>query len=369
MPYQAVRSDHLDIERVTTARIAIAPQAAAGIALVAVGFGVGLLVAWEPEPPQPDAASFESEAVAIGAGSYDASFTAPVSIRWSEPVGITAHPSVTGMVTASNCGDGGVVRSGDRLLDVDGIGRIAFHSSPPMYRTLQEGDGGPDVVELRRLVGAQGTSGTFDPALGVAVGRYNRSLGAGDGEIFDPTTVFYLPTNEILVGQCLAPVGSVLSGAPILVSAVAPQALSVAAPDGLPDLPGPWVADVDGRPVPLHRIGDSDFVSPDGADLAALQLRPPSEDTDGIPSDLQTVVRLATPMPSATVPASALYTQGRSTCMVVGHPDDFEVREVVVLDARLGVVQIGPAPGEDPLAGTVVTNASLIAADRPCPDR
>src|SRR5690606_2969573 len=99
--------------------------------------------------------------------------------------------------------------------------------------------------------------------------------------------------------------------------------------------------------------------------LEQLSLDPIVEEAQGAPAS-QATVALQSPVPVAIIPASSLFTSGPGTCAVIGTVDQHEAREVDVLRARLGTVEVS-ADDSEPISGTAVTNAPLLAAELDCP--
>jgi hypothetical protein len=346
-------------------------RSVAGAVLLSMGVALGALLAWEPAPPVPGADAFRSEAVAIGASTYTGEFSAPFEVEWSTPATVLAPVGSAGVVTRSACVAGGVVRNGDAVIQIDGIDRLAFASTIPFFRALAEGDQGEDVDELRRVLAVAGDPGTpFDARLADAVATLNVTTGRpGAGPAFDPSAIVFLPSDPLPVGSCDAAVGTaVAAGEPILTAASTPVALRITV-DPADVAVGPMVGTLNGTTFELAAAGDDrTLVATDPSVVAGLGLTPPLEGTAAPPAEI--AVALATPVDAAIVPASALLATGDRTCLLTGTPDDFELRPVVVLDARLGRVEVAPAAGADdePLAGTVVTGAAEAAGDRSCPE-
>ena len=154
-----------------------------------------------------------------------------VGITWSDPVPVLA-PSWSGTVRDVMVAPGSIVKSGDPIVRVDAVTRIAWHSAEPFYRDLALGDTGDDVAALNLLLAELGFSGgngdRFTTATSGGVAQLAVKLGAGRNQVvFSASWIVYIPEHEMEVGSVsvaksgLAPsVGSlVFTGLPIAVRA------------------------------------------------------------------------------------------------------------------------------------------------------
>gem|GEM_PF-3077132 len=147
---------------------------------------------------------------------------------------ISANVSV-GLVTAVWVAAGDEITTGERLFDVDGVGRYGAHSPEPFYRNLEAGAVGADVVMLKNLLIGFGLlaedanqSARFDNSTARAVGELNRIWSVPNTSMsFDPDLVVWLPTPQVAVaemalvqGKPVPPAGEAIfkGGAQVLLS-------------------------------------------------------------------------------------------------------------------------------------------------------
>lgn len=147
-----------------------------------------------------------------GAGDIDR----PVGIQlhWSEPAEVFA-PSWLGLVQKVHTQAGATIESGQVVVKVDGIDRIAFASTLPFARSLSLGNEGTDVrslnslLQLRGLPFSDSDRFTWDTRLGVrALAEELGVPSTVDRNQFDPAWVVYLPSPEFVVSTVTLQVGT-----------------------------------------------------------------------------------------------------------------------------------------------------------------
>ncbi|MGE3620317.1 MAG: hypothetical protein AB7L84_07640 [Acidimicrobiia bacterium] len=209
-----------------------------------------------------------------------------LSLVWQAEQRIYAPPW-QGVVDRVDLNPGGVVRTLDRAISVDGVSRIAFRSDRPFARSLQAGDVGLDVVALHELLDAlvmdhgRGEAFTAGTARGVA--QLSQSLGLPPQQVFDPAWIVFLPSEELVltsvdlyVGQPAPSVGvSFATAKGRLVAAQVVPRTDVSSGGGAGPVAGPpsvlpetAILEVAGKPISV--AADRSTVSAEGLE----QLRP-----------------------------------------------------------------------------------------------
>lgn len=167
------------------------------------------------------------ETVPVRAVSSDSSDPVDVALTWDAIPPVFAPPW-SGTVTAINGQT--AWKSGELVVQVDRVWRIAFASNAPFTRPLSVGDTGPDVASLQALLTSlklpSGTAG----ALGQATLRGVQALAArlgvpGTVTSFDPSWVIFLPRPTIDARQSVLQLGGL---APSQGSAIVPTGQELA---------------------------------------------------------------------------------------------------------------------------------------------
>ena len=208
-------------------------------------------------PPQVSSEERPPATYVVTEASIGASLPVTVSVSWqTQPL---AAGSLSGMVTAINLPDSGVIEAGDVLLSIDLAPVVVAQGSIPAFRDLGTGASGDDVRQLEEFLNAEGylkaePDGKFQAATAAAVREWQGALGverSGVVRAGDILFVASLPAHVVLgeavvVGAVISPgqpVLSVVDDAPVfqalvggnLSSGVTPkagQAVSVSSPDG-----------------------------------------------------------------------------------------------------------------------------------------
>lgn len=170
------------------------------------------------------------------------------SLEWGRPLEVFA-PNWSGVVTDIYRAAGETVTSGESVLSINGVDRLAFASNQPLWRPLRRGDTGADVDELQRLLVAKGydvqPDGEFGATTQEAVKLLEASLGISKPSgVFDPGWVLWLPSETFQISSIAISVGSPAPSAGSVVLAGPPPLLHVEFQDDqdVPlDLSGPWV--------------------------------------------------------------------------------------------------------------------------------
>lgn len=141
-------------------------------------------------------------------------------------------PDWRGTVTSVDLAPGGTLTSGQRVLSIDGVARLAIASPSPFFRKLKAGDSGTDVAELNAVLVALGhlTSITGNPALFsfdtyLAVQALEGALGVPGQPtgVFDPAWFIWLPVEPFGVGKIEVEPGEAAPPRGVAVAAESPR--------------------------------------------------------------------------------------------------------------------------------------------------
>lgn len=278
---------------------------------------------------------------------------------------VAFSPSWSGTVTSVAVQPSGIpVRSGDNLVQVDGVWRVAALTLTPFYRPLEPGSRGSDVAALnaflRDLGFKAGDGETWSRSTTQGVAQLAERVGAGRASGFDPGWVVWIPSQEFIVASVEAETGAPApsNGEPILLSA--PVASNASIRDdggGLESITGDdWIIEVGDVSVPYsgdpsHAVGD-----PSSTLLGMTRSDEPVDAT----------LRRSTALPVVQVPPSALVSAGGGRYCVwsVEEADsprtEWKVSSVEIVGGELGVTLVS----DEGIAGKfVVGNPNELGLD------
>src|SRR5690554_205914 len=310
----------------------------------------------ELEPPPQPVVAAASEVV------VDDQQAANLSVIWGESAEALA-PAWSGTVTAQHATPRSTVESGDILLTIDVIDRIAAATPTPFFRSLGRNAVGDDVAQLQELLADLGhyegtPSGTFDAATVAAVNGFAIDLGVvRPSGVFDPAWVVWLPEAPFEVARVETAVGSPAPapGAPLLVGpSVIVSATATTSEGRAMVLEGEWLLEVEGETL---EITDGVF---DEEILAGL-----TEIADPGATDLFGRVRRAGVAPVVEVPAAAVTTNtAGDLCIWIPEGDGYAARAIVVDGGRIARVHItsGLEAGEQ-----LLLNPNEVLSSPSCP--
>lgn len=249
-----------------------------------------------------------------------------------------------GRVTRLSCRPGVAWKSGGTPLSVDGRAVYAIATATPLWRSLTEGDRGPDVVaiqrELRHFDLGLAVTGVIDtPTLEAwsAVLRLSDRTRA-----IDPTTVIWLPQRSTSVSQCNVGLGTVVSSNESVATSNAQVESVQVSSTPTQHLPGDRLLLVGGVEIAVGRDG----VSSDESKFEALAQDPAvraADDGSGTIS-VGATWQLAQSVPVAAVPPTSLIDPATaSPCVEDGSGAAIPVD---ILSSRAGraIVQIRMQP-------------------------
>lgn len=282
------------------------------------------------------------------------------SLEWGPALEVFA-PDWSGVVTDIYRSEGETVTSGEAVLSINGVDRLAFASGQPFWRPLRRGDIGADVNELQQLLVGRGydvqPDGEFGATTQEAVKLLEASLGIlKPGGVFDPGWVLWLPSEAFEISSIETSVGSPAPSAGSAVLAGPQPLLDVEFQDDqdVPlDLSGTWTL----------ASGGLEYSIVDGS-LDADSLTRLRRATGSEVLSISGRVTSQNPVEVIEVPASAVMSSADGElCVWVPGPDGYMARAVELEGG--GVAQVfvvsGLSAGDEVLA-----NPAEILNDRTC---
>jgi len=283
-------------------------------------------------------------------------------------------PDWRGVVTALALSSGRPIKSGEVVVAINGVDRIAVHSSEPFYRSLQLRDRGPDVERLQTILRGLfgdaecGIDGVYGRSTAQAVRRLSQRLGAEAADRFDPTWFVWLSTAEFTS-----------ESSELAVGAPAPSAGTVIATSGS-DAARLELSAGDGSPLTLdpHRRWQFVAFTGDVFEIDSAGVSSADESTafsatqglaavKGLPAQILGHIELVEPMEALAVGSSAVTVDDSGTACVWVGPESFprlSARVVTILRSAFGTTWIDSpsvAAGDHILA-----NPASFIGDRAC---
>ena len=266
-------------------------------------------------------------------------------------------------VTSVAVKPGVAVSSGDVVVSVDGVDRVAVATAEPFWRRLQRRDAGPDVAMLEAWLAEAGfyegpLDGVFGRGLTAAVKAWAESLGVvkPDG-VFDPGWVLWLPEDGFVVGEVTLRAGAPVpgAGAPVLVGATPLVEVSLRDQNDRRFVEtGEWILEVGEVEVPVV----DGAVTGEGLGVLESVLDPEEAFASGR-------IRRAEPLAVVEVPATAVVADAEgATCVFVPDGDGFVARGVVLAGGRVSRVDV--AEGLE-AGGEVLVNPQDVFDAPSCP--
>ncbi|MFZ3493793.1 peptidoglycan-binding protein [Streptomyces sp. 5.8] len=193
--------------------------------LVAVVAGAGTAAVarpWDRGTGGTEREGVEYGLAPVEQGSLSSSIQLTGSLVYDAPTPVVAsgRGTLTGLPAV-----GAVVRTGQKLYEVDGQPVVLMVGDRPMWRDLGPGvPAGPDVEQLERnllrLGHAKGLGLTadrrFTPDTATAVKRWQKSLGLKETGSVPLGSVTMLPQESVRVQQVGAQLGAALGGSPVM---------------------------------------------------------------------------------------------------------------------------------------------------------
>lgn len=323
------------------------------IMLFGAGAIFGYVVAFQPRDSVP--------AKVDGGGTYpltaepfDDAQTVAVSLESVNPVSVQSDRA--GVVTRYSCTVGEAARSGESLVQVDGVDLVSLYSAVPFYRDLQIGDSGADVAALQEELVALGygteADGTYGSETVNALNALRSHLALPGQSAFIRSDYVWLPVRELTLGKCPLKLGdSLVSGSAIAASLPTISAVTIPIPS---DSDGEqWIVELGDARIEVPESG----VLSDPESLALIarqsiisnQLISADAEAAGDESGVISVngtVRLSDPVDAFAVPPSAIVTTAGAAGCVVGSSDGAPL-PVKIVDSSLGMTYIRFDSGDD----------------------
>jgi len=280
--------------------------------------------------------------VAVSSQSYDG--THQVAVTPQTDAGVSLVSATSGVVTASNCGVGAAVESGQAVVFVNGAPVIGLATAHPLWRDLASGVKGSDVsdlqTELARLGYSVEVNGTYGTATRTAVAALFAAVGGSSKGDLSLGSIVWLSAPAVVVSACSVPVGATVTGGTELAQVGGGlRSLTVPNPPG-----DGWVATYGDATAAMDANGvitDTAFLTAvaAGPDYAVLM----SGQGQG---SLQVTVRLASPLTVLAVPPSSVVVAGAGKGCVVTAGG---MVPVVIVSSSLGQTMVavdGTPPSE-----------------------
>jgi peptidoglycan hydrolase-like protein with peptidoglycan-binding domain len=286
---------------------------------------------------------------------------------------VLVAPEWAGVVTSVEISQGDVLTTGDAVLTVDRVTRLAMASDMPFHRELAVGSRGGDVEALERLLVTLGLfgeepDGMFTRSTAAAVTALEAMAGAPRPTgVFSPSLLIWLPSEPLVVSEVLVAVGSPAPGAGSVIASTEPKVGSVRLlrGDGSPlGFEGERLLEVVGTEVGVVTGGSA--VPEDVARAIWDAGRPLSPDGEaGGATLIPVTLRLPKPVEVWAVASSAVMVDkgGASTCVWVEDGGALTPVPVSPVGGTLGVTDL-----KESLAGrAVLINPLEVLTDPSCP--
>lgn len=276
--------------------------------------------------------------------------------------------SVTGggMVTAVYASPGETVTSGEPVIAIDGIDRVAVRSPSPFYRSLRRWDRGPDVEALQRFLSNLGlfegeADGVFRPDLETSVRAWQLDIHVPKpSAVFDPRHTVWLPVEPLTVHEVNAEPAAPPPGLGATLILAVPTLVAAQIEDAA------LVASLDVAGLYEFRIGTGAIaVDPESGTLEATDLGPLVREVNPGERNAAGVLHRIGAEEVVVIPsASVVVDLSGDLCVFVVDNGDYLPRSVRVAGSRLGRTQVvdGVVAGE-----RVLVNAAEVLGSFACP--
>lgn len=263
---------------------------------------------------------------------------------WTEAPAVPA-PAWSGLVTGVAVEPGDTVSSGEVVVTVDGVDRVAYQSETPLFRVLRRTDTGSDVAILERFLAEGGwfdgePDTSFTSATSAAVDALGKWLGvAKPGGVFDPAWLVWVGAEPFVVSEVEARVGfpAPSPGSPLLAGLAQISAATLVSPNG---------ANLELEGDRVLEVGEESILFIDGipgaGELERLSrlVTPLSEQTGG-------TLKLAVGRVAFVVAATAIVADpDGSLCVFVTAGSGYEPRPVTLGGGRASTVDIVTGLGD-----------------------
>ncbi|MGD2204507.1 hypothetical protein [Microbacterium maritypicum] len=299
-----------------------------------------------------------------------------LALEWSDGVELPA-PAWSGTVVRVYVQPGSVLKSGDTIVDVDGVKRIAAFMNVPLYRALVAGSTGEDVKALLEFLRARGFDVPDSDRLSwdawLQVSSFAKSIGVDTTQglaSFDPGWLVFVPAAELTVSEVHVKAGrpAPASGEPVVTATDKLVSAHLVTPEAIAEV-------TEDNPITPEAVASSAVAVPEDAvvlvgknELAVNEARI-AIDPAALPQlaagvtqgALTSSARVVTPQPAAiVVPAAAVLTGSDGTCVVVRDGDKRRVVAAETIESVDGTSLIAAKvkSGESVLVNPSATGAT-----------
>ncbi len=288
-------------------------------------------------------------------------------------------PTWTGLITAVHTESDAVISSGDVVIAIDGINRIAIATPSPLHRDLISGMTGADVTAVQEFLVSRGlldeVTGVYDRATTAAVKELRITL----GEIKPPGTLdrslfVWLPHEQWSVGKVTASVGTPAPAAGQVLFESLPTVTAARLvelnDDAVTSADATWKITLDDLVIFLDESGEipSNELGVLDVPARALIAKQGVADSNGVAPTLVAQISRVEAQAFLTIPATALVTDDAGACVwVVASPFLPETAQSIDVD----IVGSGSRPGtaniaEIDLPDQILANPTEMLPDPSC---
>lgn len=300
--------------------------------------GAGALV-YTQASESPLQAAASADPIIATVLSAERSYPQAVSVELVETGSVPVVSSAHGIVTSMELAVGAQVGNGTIVATVDDQAIVAYASPRPLWRDIARGDKGPDVSSAQAFLQDLGFySGPVDGDAGFATERairaFNEHYGFGRGvRVLSRGSLAWIGPEAGVVSSVDAQPGDDAAGRITLVGLGATGTILSVEQTQAFATDGETILTIGATTVPY--LADSGAIS-DLDDIAAIRNQL-NEEGRGFGQ-----IRLATPQRVATMPASAIVTDGSGGMCVFADPSSGP-EAIQPLHASAGLVDIDPS--------------------------
>lgn len=329
---------------------------------IALGYVASLNAA---ESLVPAAKPFVTE---VSLAEFEDSENVELNLTWADGPQLLS-PGWAGIITQVAITPGQVLTSGDTVVQVDGVWRLAAHTDQPFYAPVSPESQPAEIQRLNAMLASlslsagAGQEWTRDTSRGVQ--QFSERIGLLSEDpvsVFDPTWVVWLPASSVTLsivdvrpGMAAPAQGEALAETTAVLVGITPTVK-----DGvvLPD-PGDgteWV----------YRLGDSEIAYTGGAQTDTQQIAPLAAPLAASkPETAGAVLLRRMPFVGWEVPTAAVYIDAHeNTCVFLAdEQSDYAAQTVEIASGAVGVTRVR---GELPDQAMLLANPAEVLKDASC---
>lgn len=304
----------------------------------------------------------------VSLSEFEDSEDVELTLTWADGPQLLS-PGWAGIITQVAITPGQVLTSGENVVQVDGVWRIAAHTDRPFYAPVSPDSHPGEIQRLNAMLASlslsagSGQEWTRDTSRGVH--QLGERIGfplEGTVSLFDPAWVVWLPAPSVTLSlvDIRAGMAAPSQGEGIAETTPVLASITPAVKDGvvLPD-PGDgtdWV----------YRLGDAEIPYTGGAQTDAQQIAPMAATLAASkPETAQTVLLRRTPFVGWEVPTAAVYVDAHeTTCVFIADASsDYAAQPVEIASGAVGVTRVR---GELPETAALLANPAEVLEDVSC---